>query len=235
MKYAILISFLFTNIFANDYYAKVEPINTYNIKSSLSGKVIYTNENSEAREVKNEIIVQIDDNINKIELKNAKIKKQSLQKMLKINEQTLKSYNKVSSTSKITKDKQEITILNNKINISDLDVRIKTLEDMIKNKTLKENNRYISNINVKKGDFVNPGTLLYTAQDLSAAKLEIFVSFDDIEKIKNKTIFINDKKSNLKINKIYKTADNIHISAYKVEIILKDINKFSSLVKISFK
>lgn len=43
------------------------------------------------------------------------------------------------------------------------------------------------------------------------------------------------KKSNLKIDKIYKVADSKHISSYKVEIIVPNPKTFSRLVKIEFK
>jgi len=235
MKFILLLAICANIVLASDYYAKVEPINTYNIKSSVSGKVIDVNSNVEASIAKNSYIVKIDDKINQIELKQTKIKRDNLKKVLNIHKQTLNSFNKVSSKSKFEKNNQKIIILNTQTTLSDLELKISRLKDTIKNKTLSENNRYISNINVEVGDFVNPGMLLYTAQDLSKAKLEIFVSFDDVDTVQNKTIYINDKKTNLKISKIYKTADNTHISAYKVIIIASKIKNFSSLVKVSFK
>lgn len=98
-----------------------------------------------------------------------------------------------------------------------------------------EKDNYIYNINVKSGDYVTPGTLLYESKDLSQGKLTIFVPIADIESIKNKTIYLNDKKSNLKITKIYTVADSEHISSYKVEIYIPNVKKFSRLVKIEFK
>ena len=109
------------------------------------------------------------------------------------------------------------------------------LENTIKNKKLIENSSYIYNIYVKKGDYVNPGTLIYTTKNLTKGKLEIFVSINDIDNIKNKTIFINNKQSNLKIDKIYKVADSKNISSYKVEIIVPNPKEFSTLIKINFK
>ena len=106
---------------------------------------------------------------------------------------------------------------------------------IIKNKKLIENDGYIYNIYAKKGDYLNPGTLLYTTKDLTKGKLEIFISINDIDNIKNKNIFINDERTNLKINKIYKISDSKNISSYKVEIIIPNPKKFSKLVKINFK
>ena len=55
------------------------------------------------------------------------------------------------------------------------------------------------------------------------------------EEIKNKEIYIDGIKSDIKISKIYDVADNTNISAYKVELILNDVKTFSRLVKIEFK
>jgi hypothetical protein len=213
----------------------LEPINTYNVKSSISGKVVYINEKLKSKISHDDIVVQIDSKINKIELKQTKIKRDNLLKILKIQESILNSFNKVSSKSKLDKDKQKIIILNTKSTISDLNIKIATLKNIIENKTLRENNTYISDILIQKNDYVNPSTSLYIAQDLTKAKLEIFISFNDINKIKNKDIYINDVKTKLKIYKIYKTADIKHISAYKVEIIVNEVESFSKLVKITFK
>jgi TfoX/Sxy family transcriptional regulator of competence genes len=234
MRYIVSFLVLVSSVLANDYYAKLEPIYTYNIKSSVAGKVIYTNDKLEAKIANNSVIVKIDNKLNQIELSQTKIKLQHLQQILKIQKDTLKSFNKVSSKSKLEKDSQKITILNTSATISDLSIKIATLQDTIKNKTLKEKSSYISNIFVKEGDWVNRGTLLYSTSDLSKAKLEIFVSIKDIETITNKTIFLDGKKTDLKIDKIYQTTDTKHISAYKVNIIVPQIKVFSKLVKINF-
>jgi hypothetical protein len=235
MKYILSFVFTVSSLFANEYYAKLEPINTYNIKSSVSGKVIFVNENLKSKIVNNNTVIRIDSKLNKIELQQTKIKRDALKKILKIQKNTLASFNKVSSKSKLEKDAQQITILNTSANISDLNIKIASLEGMILNKTLKIQNNYLSDISVQKGDYVNPGTLLYKSADLSMGKLEIFVALDDTTKLQSKTIFINDVKTDLKINKIYKTTDEKHISSYKVEILVPKPKSFSKLLKITFR
>ena len=91
------------------------------------------------------------------------------------------------------------------------------------------------NIAVEVGDYVTPGVLLYTSMDLSAGKLEIFVPIDTAKEIQNKTIFLDGKKTDLKISKLYDVADTNHISSYKCEIIVPSPQLFSNLVKIEFK
>lgn len=221
--------------FASEYYAKIEPASTYNVKSSVSGKVLYVNKNIESKNIKNGTIVKIDSNVNSIDLKQSKIKLSGLKDILAIEKSTLKSFQKVSSKSKFDKDNQKIKILNVASSISDLETKVATLKDLILNKTLKEQNRYIYNIAVEIGDYVNPGTLLYTAMDLTKGKLQIFIPISKANEIKNKTIYLNGEKTDLKISKLYTVSDTKHISSYKCEIDIPSPKEFSLLTKIEFK
>ena len=155
--------------------------------------------------------------------------------MLEIEEKNYDRMLKVSSKSGFEKDSQKLKAINYRTTKADIEVKIANLKDSIKNKILIEKDRYIYNIAVKQGDYVNPGTLLYEAKDLSKGKLEIFVPIDDIEKIKTKTIFLDGEKTDLQLNKVYKVADSKHISSYKVEIYVPNAKIFSRLVKIEFK
>ena len=221
--------------FASEYYAKIEPISTYNVKSSVSGKVLYVNKNIESTNIQKETIVKIDSNINKIDLKQSKIKLKGLKDILALEKSTLNSFKKVSSKSRFDKDNQKVKILNVTSSISDLETKVASLKDLISNKTLNEQNRYIYNIAVEIGDYVNPGTLLYTAMDLSKGKLEIFIPISKANDIKNKTIYLNGNKTDLKISKLYTVADTKHISSYKCEINIPKPKEFSLLTKIEFR
>ena len=221
--------------FASEYYAKVEPVSIYNVKSSVSGKVLYVNKDIESKNIKNDTIVKIDANVNKIDLKQSKIKLKGLKDILTIEKNTLNSFKKVSSKSRFDKDNQRIKILNVTSSISDLETKIATLNDLITNKTLKEQNKYIYNIAVEIGDYVNPGTLLYTAMDLTKGKLEIYIPISKANEIKTKTIYLNDVKTDLKISKLYTVSDTKHISSYKCEINIPTPKEFSSLTKIEFR
>jgi multidrug efflux pump subunit AcrA (membrane-fusion protein) len=232
VSFCILLS---TFAFATEYYAKVEPVNTYKVKSSVSGKVVKVYKEFESKFVKDELIVKIDDSVNKIDLKQSQIKLDNLKQIQQFENETLKRFNKVSSKSKYDKDNQKIKILNVISNISDLETKIATLKDTIKNKNLYEKNRYIYTIAVEEGDYVNPGTHLYTAMDLSFGKLEVFLPIDTAASIQDKLIYIDGKQTDLKIAKLYSVADTQHISSYKCEIIIPKPEQFSVLVKVEFK
>jgi hypothetical protein len=128
-----------------------------------------------------------------------------------------------------------IVILNTASTINDLKTKIATLKDTVKNKNLSEKNSYIYDVAVEVGDYVTPGTLLYTAMDLSKGKVEIFLPIDEATTIKEKDIYLDDKKSDLKISKLYTVADSKHISSYKCEIVIPNPETFSKLIKIEFK
>jgi len=232
----LFLFFIFTiSLFANDYFAKIEPINTYTVQSKVSGSIVQIKQNLENHFIKHSVIIEIDkkeDLKDKIQLEQ---KLNNFKEILQIEKETLKSFQKVSAKSKLDKDTQKIKILNTQSTINDLTTQYNKLLDKINDKTVTINNLYLDNIAVSKGDWVNIGTLLYTAYDLSKGKITIYIPIDDIKNIISKTIYLNDKKTNLKLTKISKVADKIHISAYKCEIVIPQVKQFSQIVKINFK
>ncbi|RXJ95722.1 HlyD family secretion protein [Malaciobacter molluscorum] len=222
-------------MFASVFYAKLEPVQSYKVKAAVNGKVIYSNEEIEGKKANNTVIIKLDSFVDEIDLKQTQNKLKDIQTMIDIENKNYNRMKKVSSKSDFEKDAQRLKVINLQTTKADILIKIANLKDSIKNKKLLEKDNYIYNINVKSGDYVTPGTLLYESKDLSQGKLTIFVPIADIESIKNKTIYLNDKKSNLKITKIYTVADSEHISSYKVKIYVPNVKKFSRLVKIEFK
>jgi hypothetical protein len=224
-----------SSIFANEYYAKLEPIDSFQVKSAVAGKVIYSNSKIEGSQANNSTIIEIDSQVNKVELEQSKNKLKFIDEMLEIEKNNYSRLNQVTSKSEFEKDTQKLKVINLESSKADMIIKIETLKDTISNKKLVEKSNYIFNIAVKDGDYVSPGTLLYESKDLSKGKLEIFVPIAQIDEIKNKNIFLDGAKSNVKISKIYDVADATNISAYKVELIIEDVKVFSRLVKIEFK
>ena len=235
MKKLALLLLTISATFATEYYAKLEPIQSYMIKAATNGKVIFTNEAIEGKKASNSVIVELDSYVDKIDLEQTRMKLKAVNEMMKIEDANYKRMLKVSSKSGFEKDTQKLKVINLETTKADLLTKIANLKDSLKNKKLVENNKYIYEISVKKGDYVNAGTLLYETKDISKGKLEIFVPISDIKTIKNKTIYLDDKKTDLKINKIYEIADSKHISSYKCEILIDNPKTFSRLIKIEFK
>jgi len=235
MKKILLYVLLVNSLFAQEYYAKIEALNAYSVKAAVNGKIIFSNTKIEGMFAKNTLIIQIDDSLDLMDLKQSKYKRSLINKMISIEDENYSRLKKVSSKSIFEKETQKLKVINLQSNKADLDTKIATLKDRIKNKKLYEKSNYIFNIHVKEGEYVNPGTLLYESKDLSKGKVELFIPIDDAKDIKKKLIYVNDKKTNLKISTLYEVADAKHISSYKAVIILEDVKKFSSLAKIEFK
>ena len=235
MKVFIFCFILVNSLIASEYYAKLEPIESYTVKAAVSGKVIFSNSKIEGFKAKNSVIIEIDSKVNQMDLAQSRSKLKYINEMIAIENNNYNRLNKVSSKSAFEKDTQKLKVINLRSSKADMIIQIENLKDTIKNKKLVEKSNYISNISVKKGDYVTPGTLLYEAKDLSKAKLEVYVPINEVETLKNKTIYLDGKKSDTKINKIYSIADSQHISSYKIQLLVSDVKSFSRLVKIEFK
>lgn len=230
-----LFALLSSMVLASEYYAKLNPVNTYNVKSAVNGQIIFVNNSIESNKATNSTIVKIDSKVNVENLKQSQVKLTNYKAILKIEQGILKSFKKVSSKSRFDKDNQRVKIFNIASSISDLETSIATLKDMIDNKTLIEKDNYIYDIAVEVGDYVTPGVALYSSMDLGAGKLEIYIPMDKANEIHSKTIYLDGQKTDLKISKLHAIADSTHISSYKCEIIVPTPKSFSNLVKIEFK
>lgn len=264
MKYLFLISLFFLPLSASVYYAKVEPVQKYVIKANAAGKVMQVDEASEGKLSNGKNLIQVDDFLNQNELKTSVANLSSLKHTLTLTKQNLENakevariregnYNRIKdlkTKSRVEKDNELVTLIsaqnqvislessiqNLLVSISDLEYKIISLKDTIKNKSIKINNGYlIYAINVKKGDYVNIGTSLVDAYDVSKGKLTIYLSREDVDLAKNGKIFLDGKESNLKVDKIWDVADKENISAYKAEILIPAPKRFSNLVKVEFK
>jgi len=241
----IYISLIVSSL-AFGYYGKVEPFDTYKIKSDVNGKVVEVNKSAEATNYKG-IVIKIDDYQDKIDLKNLEtqvknleIIKKAQQKIVAKKRKTYQIYQTLKTKSQVEKDNKFydyqnslIALNQTKNNISNLKAQIAKLKDTIHKKSISFNN-YIYSIDVNKGDYINVSTPIATTMDITKVKIDIYVPIDKIDFIKNKKIYINSKLSDFKIDKIYKVADSKFTTSYKVEII-GTYPKISDIVKVDFK
>ncbi len=247
---------------AKVHYAKLEPIESTLIKAEVAGKVVFVKNKAEAS-LADGLILKIDDSLDKIDLKNTKSSIRLLQESLAINKALLptlqKNYQKklalykklvnVEASSqnqkdtlfssvvsaKVQLDSSKEKIVNLQSQILSLKQKVAHLQDSIKKKNIKVKSRYIYKIYPKKGEFVTVATPLLRVDDISRAKLTLYLSEDELKDIDKKHIYIDGKKTDLKFNKIWKVADEEYISSYKAEIVLKPIARFSKLIKVEIK
>ena len=261
MRYLFLL-LATTLLWADVHFAKLEPFETVILKAEANGRVIKAATFLEGKVV-NGIIVKIDDNIDKKDLQNSLASKEYIQEMIKLNKALLPALQKnllnkkrlfkrvenLNSTSVSQKDNlysayisaltqfngTKEKILNLKNQLASLNQKIAMLMDRIDKKSIKVKNRYLYKLNVREGEYINIGMPIATISDISKAKLTIFLSDDELKDIDKKSIYINGKKTNLKFSKIWKIADSKYISAYRAEIVLKPIDRFSKLIKVEVK
>ena len=258
--YLFIFSFIFA--FADVHFAKLEPYSSVTIKAEVNGKVVLAKDNLEGRLV-NGTIVKIDDSLDKIDLKNSKESLKLISKMIELNRKLLPSikrdmqkkksiYERVLplASSSVNQKNQLFTayiaaktqysnmlekILNLKNQKVTLNQKIATLKDRIAKKSISLKDKYLYSLNVKKGSFVNVGLPIATVNDISRAKLTVYLSQEELDSLKDKKIYIDGKETNLKFSKIWKIADKKYISSYRAEIILKPNGRFSKLTKVEIK
>jgi len=209
-------------------------------------------------------VVHLDDKLDIINLEDSKKSVILLEDMLQINKNIAGSlrgtmqrkegyYNrisKLSTASKTQKDnayasftsaktqylstKEKIISLEKQI--LDMQYKVSQLKDTIAKKSLKLENKYLYQLLVREGDYVAPGSALAKIEDASRAKLVLFLEPAELEQLDQKIVYLGDKKTEYKVNKVWKIADEQYISSYRAEIYIpapKD--SFSKLIKIEIK
>jgi len=258
----LLLSPLF--IFAKVHYAKVEPFETIMMKSSVSALVVDVELGLEGTVVDGKSIIHLDDTLDKVNLEGSKKSALLLQEMLEINQDIATSLNdtvgrqegyynrinKLSTASKTQKDNAYSSftsaktqylgtkekIVNLEKQILDMNYKIAQLEDMIVKKSLVLENKYLYKLMVNKGDFVAPGSTLAQVMDASRAKLVLFLEPDELVELDQKIVYLDGKKTEYKVDKVWSVADEKFISSYRAEIYIPaPKNAFSQLIKVEIK
>ncbi|HIC79323.1 MAG TPA: hypothetical protein EYP02_09085 [Sulfurovum sp.] len=250
--------------FATVHYAKIEPVESSMLKSAVSASVVSVDLDAEGTMVQGKRVVYLDDALDKINLASSKKTLTFLHEMLDINKDIAKSLqstverqkgyynriNKLSTASKTQKDTAFSTfstaktqylstkekIVNLEKQILDVHYKISQLEDTIIKKSLVLKDKYLYKLMVREGDFVAPGTVLAQVMDMSSAKLILFLEESEMQNIQQKTVYLNDEKTNYKVTKVWQVADEKFISSYRAEIVI-DAPKgaFSELIKVEIK
>jgi multidrug resistance efflux pump len=251
-------------LFSKVHYAKVEPYESVILKSSVNGLVLDVDLDAEGRMIAFKRVIHLDDKLDKINLRDSKKSVDLLQKMLELNRNIAKSLNgtvrrqeeyyrrisRLSTASKTQKDtaynnfssaKTQYLTTREKMmslekQILDMQYKISQLEDSIDKKSIILRDKYLYSLLVRKGDFVAPGTPLAKVDDANKAKLVLYLEPDELDKIDQKIIYLDGKKTEYKVDKIWKVADEKYISSYRTEIYIpapKD--SFSKLMKVELR
>ena len=250
---------------AKVHYAKVEPYESVTLKSAISGSVLEADLDAEGKMVTHKRVIHIDDRLDQVDLNNTKESLELLQKMVNINKELAHSlqetakrkkayYTRMSKLStasqtqidnayaayasaKTQYDSIKEKILSLEKQLLDTRYKIAMLEDTIAKKSIVLDRQYLYKLMVKEGEFVAPGVPLARVDDASRAKIVLFLAPDELVGIENKKVYIDDKKTNFKVNKVWRVADERYVSSYRAEIYLPAPKRgyFSNLVKVELK
>lgn len=251
-------------LLAKVHYAKVEPYESIVLKSAVSALVVDVDLESEGKMIDGKRVIYLDDGLDRINLKTSEESVLLLRQMLDINKDIAKSLsetvqrqesyyhriNKLSTASKTQKDNAYSTFSSAKTQhlntrekivslekqILDMQDRIAQLKDSIFKKSIVLEKMYLYEIIVRQGDFVAPGSPLARVVDTSLAKLVLFLEADELAEIDEKTVYLNDKKTEYKVDKVWRVADEKFISSYRAEIYISAPEmSFSKLMKIEIR
>ncbi|MCO4844912.1 MAG: HlyD family efflux transporter periplasmic adaptor subunit [Sulfurovum sp.] len=235
MKFFLL---LFTPlfIFAKVHYAKVEPYESVILKSAVSALVMDVDLEAEGSVVDQKRVIYLDDRLDKINLKTSNENLLILHETLKRQESYFQRIDKLKTASTTQKDNAFYSFASAKTQYLDMQYKIAQLEDSIEKKSIVLHHMYLYEIMVRKGDYVAPGSPLARVVDESRAKLVLFVEPAELEKIEQKSVYLNGEKTEYKVDKVWRVADEKFISSYRAEIyITAPKGSFSKLMKIEIK
>jgi hypothetical protein len=263
MKNIILIILVSSVLTASEYYSKAEPYRFYTLQANVSGLILVADEALEGKKLSGENFIVIDDELDQKELALLKQKKVNLENSLRLNKKMSKNlsamikrksenYERIKDLpikSSVEKDKeffdlattqnQQLTTLE-KIEtihsqLNDTKLRLAQLKRSIKDKHIHAKDMVLYKLHVKKGQVVAAGMSLAEVADVSKAKLTIFLNLDEMQGVQKKDIYLNNERTEYKIDKIWPLSDAEHISSYKTEILIDAPQQFSELYKIEFK
>ncbi len=223
-------------LFAKVHYAKVEPYESVILKSAVSALVMDVDLEAEGSLVDQKRVIYLDDHLDKINLKTSNENLLIIHETLKRQEAYFQRIDKLNTTSTTQKDNAFYSFSSAKTQYLDMQYKVAQLEDSISKKSIVLNNKYLYKLMVRKGDFVNPGTALAEVQDATKAKLVLFLEPEELDNIDEKNVYLNGEKTEYKVNKVWKVADEKFISSYRAEIYMpapKDL--FSKLIKVEIK
>jgi hypothetical protein len=117
-----------------------------------------------------------------------------------------------------------------------MEYKVAQLKDSIEKKSIILHERYLYEIMVRQGDFVTPGATLAKVVDTNRAKLVLYLDLSELDEIRKKEVYLDDKKTEYKVDKVWKVADEKFISSYRAEIyITAPEMSFSKLMKVEIK
>ncbi len=263
MNKFILLTLIAVSLNAKVYYSKVEPYEIRTISSNVTAQVTFADEKNLGKKLGSADYIKLDDELDLVELKQLRNKTTLLNDTIKLDEEIVKNYQdildkknrnydrikvlKIKSTVEKDKEFYDLYTTQNqflstkkeldslRMQLLDTSLQMARLDKSIRDKHLSAKGYVLYDLMVKEGQVVSMATPLAKIADVSKAILTIYLDEEDVKGIENKKIYIDGKKSDYKIDRLWNITDETHISSYKAQIVVKTPQRFSKLVQIEFK
>ena len=227
------------NLLAYSYVGKIEPYNSISLKSEAMGKVIYVNENAKFSYTHKKLaILKLDTIDDETRILSLEQRMEASKEIYQISKLVFEKKTSIKSISKFEKNNDKLNMLAKKQSYISLFENLKLQKRNKEKKSFIVYDKYISNIYPKVGELVSIGSKIADIYDISKKKIILFINKEQIDKLKNKAIYIDGVLSKWYINNISNVVDSKYISSYQVDLLEnnKDIKfRFGSIVKVEFK
>ena len=224
---------------ANSYMAQIEPYEKVMILSEINGLVNVVDRQAEYTFQDNtNSIVEVEKSVEEIELMGLVSVLEFAKKSYALQEDNFARKNSVRQISQYEKNIEESSLYQIQSKMAELEKNINLLDHRITKKTFWIDRKYVGKIYVREGDYVDVGSKIMEVYDVSKEKIEFYVRAKEIKGMKSKTIFINDKQSEYKIEKISQVRDATNLSSFLVRMVKNNSNPnryFGKVVKVEFR
>lgn len=223
-------------LWAETYFARVEPLRTYTIAAEIAGRVERIDKNAEGRVAGKGPVVMLENTLKTAELEAARIRHENLQESYEIRKKQVERNAQIASRSPLDRENDRLGLLDLQAQLASAKENHVRLSEAHRATRVAAPGLYIYRILVEEGSFVNVGTPLLTAQEIGGSRLVIFMRSDAINGLEHKEIMVEGAVSNYRVDKLWQVADDQQISAYRVELVgPPPIGPFSQVVKVEFR
>ncbi len=261
MKKWIVLLFALS-LYARMHKVQLQPYEIYSLKAAVAAQVLDSRIDLEGSSVHDSLILHLDDRLDQESLRRLNAKKKNLSQIIATDKEQLETLQKIASIKRrdyerikdlatkslVEKERrlsdylgakraalaQKAQLQSHRSQLQDIELSIARTKDAIQKKRIKVSG-YLYKIYVKKGDFVNPGTLMAQVADTSRAKAVLYLSREELKDLKKKAIYIDGKRTDLRFSKILKIPDTTHLGEYRAELVLPAPKIFGKFITVEIK
>ncbi len=261
MRYLSLLC-IATLLMAKVHTVRLEPMQIYHIKAAVAAPVVQARDDLEGKRVESQLVVRLDDKIDRANLRTLQTKLSLLQDIIKITQASVanlqetmqlrrKDFERIkdlTTKSRYEKDQRKAAYLlaknsylgakeklkNLLIQRSDIELSIARTKDRIAKKNIKVSG-YVYKVYPRAGDMAAMGAPLVDVADTSKARAVLYLTPQEVKNLPTKHIYIDGKRTNLKFAKLLKITDQNYITQYRAELILPAPKLFDQFITVEIR